>query len=213
MKHGEVQGRSQLFGAELKVSCHPGFRLAGRRSSLHCGTEGRWQDGGLECRPVVCGQLSPPSHGQVEHQDRRGAQLPGTDVPWGGSAVFSCQEGRQLVGQAAPHCLENGTWSQGSPQCQSESRPVLAVHCLVPRSLVPAAGHPSTWTHDGRGQAVWGHRALRLPARTPPLWGPGAGLRGRRGLVWPGPGLPQGLVRPTGPGPWPKDPGAAGPEL
>lgn len=81
---------------------------------------GRWEDDGAECKAVQCAQLPPPGHGNVLHVNKQGAGLGGKAAPWGGGAIFACHEGHTLVGAEVAACLENGTWSESSPQCQSK---------------------------------------------------------------------------------------------
>jgi hypothetical protein len=72
---------------------------------------------------VACPRLPAPSHGAALHLDRLGDRLAGASIPWGASALFTCGEGRRLVGTEVAECLDTGAWSHEPPQCQSRALP------------------------------------------------------------------------------------------
>ena len=62
------------------------------------------------CPPVSCGSLASPVDGAVV--------LNGTTV--GIVAVYMCNRGFQIVGNASRTCQEDGDWSDAEPVCQGE---------------------------------------------------------------------------------------------
>ena len=152
VRDGKLVGASYLFGAQLELTCDRGFRqISGAK--MQCGPSGKWEGAGVACEPVTCPRLSAPGNGAAVHTDRHGGRLDQGDVLWGAFAMFSCQEGYQLVGSEVSECQEEGAWSHTEPQCQSKT-PTITLY-LIPRGLVLPAGHPSQWVHDGCWETVW----------------------------------------------------------
>ena len=57
----------------------------------------------------MCPDLSAPTNGAVRVNGRR----------TGDKAVYSCEDGFELVGDVMRTCMSNSQWSGESPVCQS----------------------------------------------------------------------------------------------
>ncbi|XP_072565430.1 CUB and sushi domain-containing protein 1a isoform X1 [Paramormyrops kingsleyae] len=111
-----ISGAPGEFGAQVMLSCSPGFYLEGQRI-LRCLANGSWS--GLEerstCRIISCGDLpSPPNGNKI-----------GTLNTFGATAIFTCNTGYTLAGSHVRECSENGLWSGVETKC-------LAGHCGTP---------------------------------------------------------------------------------
>ncbi|XP_048865206.1 CUB and sushi domain-containing protein 1-like isoform X4 [Brienomyrus brachyistius] len=111
-----ISGAPGEFGAQVMLSCSPGFYLEGQRI-LRCLANGSWS--GLEersaCRIISCGDLpSPPNGNKI-----------GTLSTFGATAIFTCNTGYTLAGSHVRECSENGLWSGVETKC-------LAGHCGTP---------------------------------------------------------------------------------
>ena len=60
---------------------------------------------------VECGEPENLDNGSVDTSN--GTQYPAT-------AVYACNEGYELEGNNKVTCQEDGTWSDGAPNCTSE---------------------------------------------------------------------------------------------
>ena len=62
------------------------------------------------CLAVDCGNLDPPSHGDVN----------APETTFQAVATYSCISGYRLVGDSKQTCQANGSWSGQIPQCNRE---------------------------------------------------------------------------------------------
>ncbi|XP_064225865.1 CUB and sushi domain-containing protein 1 [Aotus nancymaae] len=115
-----VSGSLNEFGAQVLLSCSPGYYLEGRRL-VQCQANGTWNTGEERpsCRVISCGSLSFPPNGNKI----------GTLTVYGSTAIFTCNTGYTLVGSHVRECLANGLWSGTETRC-------LAGHCGSPDPIV-----------------------------------------------------------------------------
>ncbi|KAH3843096.1 hypothetical protein DPMN_116603, partial [Dreissena polymorpha] len=94
-------------GLSVTFACSVGYSMVGR-PTVTCSTTGA---GYLTSYPncTKCEDLAPPTTGNV-HIITDGTQT---------SAVYTCDVGATLVGEATPSCLGNGTWTNARPTCES----------------------------------------------------------------------------------------------
>ena len=57
---------------------------------------------------TACDQLNDPSHGSVSTPD---------GIAFEATAIYSCESGFELEGEATSTCQADGTWSSLHPQC------------------------------------------------------------------------------------------------
>uniref|UniRef100_A0A2K5L8N4 CUB and Sushi multiple domains 1 n=1 Tax=Cercocebus atys TaxID=9531 RepID=A0A2K5L8N4_CERAT len=115
-----VSGSLNEYGAQVLLSCSPGYYLEGRRLA-QCQANGTWNIGDERpgCRVISCGSLSFPPNGNKI----------GTLTVYGATAIFTCNTGYTLVGSHVRECLANGLWSGTETRC-------LAGHCGSPDPIV-----------------------------------------------------------------------------
>ncbi|KAM6149501.1 CUB and sushi domain-containing protein 1 [Erethizon dorsatum] len=115
-----VSGSLNEYGAQVLLSCSPGYYLEGRRL-LQCQANGTWSlgDERPRCKVISCGSLSFPPNGNKI----------GTLTVYGATAIFTCNTGYTLVGSHIRECLANGLWSGSETRC-------LAGHCGSPDPIV-----------------------------------------------------------------------------
>ncbi|MBZ3876498.1 CUB and sushi domain-containing protein 1 [Sciurus carolinensis] len=115
-----VSGSLDEYGAQVLLSCSPGYYLEGQRL-LRCQANGTWSIGEERpsCRVISCGSLSFPPNGNKI----------GTLTTYGATAIFTCNTGYTLVGPHVRECLANGLWSGSETRC-------LAGHCGSPDPIV-----------------------------------------------------------------------------
>uniref|UniRef100_A0A2I3GDK1 CUB and Sushi multiple domains 1 n=1 Tax=Nomascus leucogenys TaxID=61853 RepID=A0A2I3GDK1_NOMLE len=115
-----VSGSLNEYGAQVLLSCSPGYYLEGRRL-VQCQANGTWNIGDERpsCRVISCGSLSFPPNGNKI----------GTLTVYGATAIFTCNTGYTLVGSHVRECLANGLWSGTETRC-------LAGHCGSPDPIV-----------------------------------------------------------------------------
>ncbi|XP_078301352.1 CUB and sushi domain-containing protein 1 isoform X1 [Panthera onca] len=115
-----VSGSLNEYGAQVVLSCSPGYYLEGQRLA-QCQANGTWSlgDERPRCRVISCGSLSFPPNGNKI----------GTLTVYGATAIFTCNTGYTLVGSHVRECLANGLWSGSETRC-------LAGHCGSPDPIV-----------------------------------------------------------------------------
>ncbi|KAJ8250433.1 hypothetical protein COCON_G00223550 [Conger conger] len=111
-----ISGSLNEFGAQIMLTCTPGFYLGGRRI-IKCLANGTWN--GIEekstCKIISCGDLpSPPNGNKI-----------GTLSTFGATAIFTCNTGYTLSGSHVRECGANGLWNGVETKC-------LAGHCGSP---------------------------------------------------------------------------------
>ncbi|XP_052607730.1 CUB and sushi domain-containing protein 1 isoform X1 [Peromyscus californicus insignis] len=115
-----VSGSLNEYGAQVLLSCSPGYFLQGQRL-LQCQANGTWntEEDRPRCKVISCGSLSFPPNGNKI----------GTLTVYGATAIFTCNTGYTLVGSHVRECLANGLWSGSETRC-------LAGHCGSPDPIV-----------------------------------------------------------------------------
>ncbi|XP_073776667.1 CUB and sushi domain-containing protein 1 [Danio rerio] len=115
-----ISGSLNEFGAQIMLSCSPGYYLGGRRT-IKCLANAIWE--GLEekstCKIISCGELPSPPNGKKM----------GTLTSYGATSIFMCNTGYTLVGSHVRECQANGLWSGVETKC-------LAGHCDSPDPIV-----------------------------------------------------------------------------
>ncbi|RXM33320.1 CUB and sushi domain-containing protein 2, partial [Acipenser ruthenus] len=116
-----ISGSSNEYGAQVLLSCSPGYYLEGRRT-IQCLANGTWRGSEEQptCKMISCGELSSPPNGNRI----------GTLTTYGATAIFTCNTGYTLKGSHVRECQANGLWSGIDTRC-------LAITC----------GHPGNPTH------------------------------------------------------------------
>ncbi|XP_073075332.1 CUB and sushi domain-containing protein 1 isoform X4 [Manis javanica] len=132
-----VSGSLNEFGAQVLLSCSPGYYLEGHRL-MQCQADGTWSAGAERprCRVISCGSLSFPPNGNKI----------GTLTVYGATAIFTCNTGYTLVGSQVRECLASGLWSGAETRC-------LAGHCGSPDPVVN--GHISGGGFSYRDTVVY----------------------------------------------------------
>ncbi|XP_030418076.1 complement receptor type 2-like [Gopherus evgoodei] len=120
-----------LVGTKLKYSCRPGYILgSGKSPFVTCLANSTWSVDPEFCVGRPCKPLEL-ENGRVDL----------TDLRFGATATFSCNEGYRLIGTTSAKCVVAGTgvdWDKELPLCQ-------AIPCLPP----PDITHGS---HTGQGE-------------------------------------------------------------
>ena len=91
-------------GSYAEYVCLPGMRLVGQ-GSIMC-NEGEWEFP-PECKPILCPLPDFVENGVVEF----------TRLAVGATAVYSCENGFDLVGSSVLTCMESGDWDDEWPVC------------------------------------------------------------------------------------------------
>eukprot|EP00063_Salmo_salar_P060825 XP_014035660.1 PREDICTED: CUB and sushi domain-containing protein 1-like isoform X3 [Salmo salar] len=132
-----ISGSLNEFGAQIMLSCTPGFYLGGQRT-IKCLANGTWA--GIEerstCKIISCGDLPSPPYGNKI----------GTLTTFGATAIFMCNTGYTLVGSHVRECGVNGLWSGVETKC-------LAGHCDSPDPIIN--GHISGGGSSYRDTVVY----------------------------------------------------------
>uniref|UniRef100_A0A452GJR4 Sushi domain-containing protein n=1 Tax=Gopherus agassizii TaxID=38772 RepID=A0A452GJR4_9SAUR len=120
-----------LVGTKLKYSCRPGYILgSGKSPFVTCLANSTWSVDPEFCVGRPCKPLEL-ENGRVDL----------TDLRFGATATFSCNEGYRLIGTTSAKCVVAGNgvdWDKELPLCQ-------AIPCLPP----PDITHGS---HTGQGE-------------------------------------------------------------
>ncbi|XP_034777574.2 CUB and sushi domain-containing protein 1-like [Acipenser ruthenus] len=115
-----ISGSSNEYGAQVLLSCSPGYYLEGRRT-IQCLANGTWRGSEEQptCKMISCGELSSPPNGNRI----------GTLTTYGATAIFTCNTGYTLTGSHVRECQANGLWSGTDTRC-------LAGHCGSPDPVI-----------------------------------------------------------------------------
>ncbi|KAH1171610.1 hypothetical protein KIL84_007228, partial [Mauremys mutica] len=116
-----VVNNSYPVGTELKYSCRSGYTLAPGKSPLvTCLANSTWSADPEFCVGKPCKPLEL-ENGRVDF----------TDLLFGATANFSCNEGYRLIGTTSAKCVDSGNgvdWDKELPHCQ-------AIPCLPPPGI------------------------------------------------------------------------------
>uniref|UniRef100_A0A3Q2CZJ5 Sushi, von Willebrand factor type A, EGF and pentraxin domain containing 1 n=1 Tax=Cyprinodon variegatus TaxID=28743 RepID=A0A3Q2CZJ5_CYPVA len=105
-------------GAQVHLSCDPGFYLVGE-PVLQCQNKGEWSHPLPSCEKVSCGPPRPLEHGFYQ----------GSDFHTGSSVVYQCNDGFYLLGDAKVHCSNSGKWGGHPPACLDVDECALGSDC------------------------------------------------------------------------------------
>ncbi|XP_077866096.1 P-selectin-like [Saccoglossus kowalevskii] len=94
----------------VNFNCNTGYTMVGS-SSRTC-TNGMWDGANPSCR-LACGQVTPPTHGEVSPNPRDGYYEAGTIV------TFHCDDGYTVSPRSEITCSTFGNWSDPQPRCLS----------------------------------------------------------------------------------------------
>ena len=102
----------------------------------------------LTLTAVVCGNLTDPANGQVDHT---------AGTTFGQTATYSCNTGYNLVENSTRTCQVSGNWSGNAPTCEGvllHSVYLWSFHEYLRFLLRPFLDHGGSRLLDGRLQNV-----------------------------------------------------------
>ncbi|XP_040039010.2 sushi, von Willebrand factor type A, EGF and pentraxin domain-containing protein 1 isoform X1 [Gasterosteus aculeatus] len=105
-------------GAQVQLSCDPGFYLRGE-PVLQCQNKGEWSQPLPSCERVSCGPPRPLENGLFQ----------GTDFHASSSVVYQCNVGFYLLGDTKVHCTNSGKWGAHPPACLDVDECALGSDC------------------------------------------------------------------------------------
>ncbi|XP_034622975.1 complement receptor type 1-like isoform X1 [Trachemys scripta elegans] len=98
-------------GNKVEYNCRPGYSKV-QRSTLQCTPYSRWSDAGEFCKARSCRHPGEPENGRLVIL---------TDLTFGATVNFVCEEGYRLIGNAERKCVLEGSqviWDKDIPYCQ-----------------------------------------------------------------------------------------------
>ena len=113
--HGNAPKIVANYRDVLHVTCDSGYTLSGD-TQVTCLETGQWSQKMVSCEPVTCEDITKFVHGSVHYSQRNIGENNVNLVDT--TAIFSCNNGFQLIGPKNISCQENGKWSPDIPKCQ-----------------------------------------------------------------------------------------------
>ena len=110
-------GRLYVYEDTATPICDEGFKLH-TAQEFTCLEDGTWTPGNISCAIITCPLVPVPRSGSIVSES----------VIYGGTIVFSCNEGFQLDGQDTIKCTGNGNWSHDVPLCS----PIMCEELVPP---------------------------------------------------------------------------------
>ncbi|EDM08947.1 rCG43134 [Rattus norvegicus] len=103
-----VSGSLNEYGAQVLLSCSPGYFLQGQRL-LQCQANGTWntEEDRPRCKAGHCGSPDPIVNGHIS----------GDGFSYRDTVVYQCNPGFRLVGTSVRICLQDHKWSGQTPVC------------------------------------------------------------------------------------------------
>ncbi|XP_032643007.1 complement component receptor 1-like protein [Chelonoidis abingdonii] len=109
-------------GKTAKYMCRPGYgRNPQLQPAITCLENGRWSEALEFCKKKSCGHPGEPENGRVII----------TDIQFGSTVHFACEDGHRLIGQPYRQCVIYGmrvVWSGEVPICER-------IPCLPPPDI------------------------------------------------------------------------------
>ncbi|XP_045205733.2 CUB and sushi domain-containing protein 3-like [Mercenaria mercenaria] len=106
-ENGIATATAATYGTIETFTCNEGFELIGD-DILVCTANGTWNGTVPICLIKDCGDLLPPSNGDIFVNK----------TTFGSEALYSCRNGFTLNGVENRTCLSNATWSESDPFCK-----------------------------------------------------------------------------------------------
>ncbi|KAH1170647.1 hypothetical protein KIL84_006265 [Mauremys mutica] len=110
------------IGKTAKYMCRPGYRRDPQlQPTIKCLENGRWSEALEFCKKKSCGHPGEPENGRVII----------TDIQFGSTVTFTCEEGHRLIGKPYRRCEIYGmrvAWSGEVPICER-------IPCLPPPDI------------------------------------------------------------------------------
>ena len=115
-ENGNLDTSGLIFRSTAIYSCNVGYAINGNSTRL-CQSDRNWSGLPPICEPVICPVLSIPDGGRIVT----------TGQIFNSVAIFSCNDGYLMNGQAFRRCNSEGHWSGISPICDPVLCPMLAI--------------------------------------------------------------------------------------
>jgi len=106
--YGSRVGTDVTFESVVRFGCDDGYRLVGS-TELRCLASAMWFGNVPTCEHIVCDSPFVPDNGAVRIRQGHPHQ----------EAVFRCNDGYVLEGEATLQCEANGLWSDIEPLCNA----------------------------------------------------------------------------------------------
>ncbi|NXH48040.1 CR1 protein, partial [Dicaeum eximium] len=112
--NGHHNGGDKAFfsaGMSVRYSCSPGYYLVGN-AAVSCRASGNWSQPRPRCEGKQCSHPGEPVNGKI---------ISLTDLQFGSTVLYSCEEGHRLIGKSSRRCEISGgrvAWSGDIPLCQ-----------------------------------------------------------------------------------------------
>nr|WAH70954.1 complement control protein [Eptesicus fuscus gammaherpesvirus] len=167
------------LGTQLSVRCRPGYSPVARTFNITCSKDSTWQPNNT-CNPLRCSNVGEPVNGVLTQVS---SPTPDRPTAFGAVAVYSCNEGYQMIGSPRSSCLlaSNGAgveWVPDPPICKQ-------IQCRPPAPIDNASFQPVKDEY-GYGEVVTYTCAPGLTPQGQPSrvclggsreWEPGSALR------------------------------------
>ncbi|XP_065505748.1 complement receptor type 1 [Caloenas nicobarica] len=100
-------------GKTVQYTCRPGYaKHPGMSPTITCLESGVWSEALEFCKKKKCNHPGEPANGKISFL---------TDLQFGSTVHYSCEEGHRLIGQSSRRCEISGRrveWSGNVPICQ-----------------------------------------------------------------------------------------------
>ena len=105
-ENGTLSVGETTYGETAIHSCDAGYELGGDALRV-CQADGSWSGTVATCDPLDCGTLEDIEFGSVSV----------VLTTFGASAIYSCEQGYEILGVAERVCSTDGAWSREEPSC------------------------------------------------------------------------------------------------
>ncbi|KYO24767.1 complement receptor type 1-like [Alligator mississippiensis] len=110
-----------IYRSRVTMKCLPGYVMIGS-DVIECQEDNTWHPGLPVCQTKLCGHPGDLPDGSVRIE---------TDLSFGSTVTFSCNEGYRLIGRSSVQCVIDSTgvrWSNRLPEC-------TRIPCLPPPDI------------------------------------------------------------------------------